>query len=83
MKEKICELINDKLDHLGVFIDSVVYEKEDNNNYLRIVLDSQDIISLDVVVEATKIINPILDSNDTLIEETYILDVYAKSKGDE
>jgi ribosome maturation factor RimP len=38
-------------------------------------------IDLSKVVMVTRIINPILDKED-LIKEEYMLDVYAKSKGD-
>lgn len=49
---------------------------------MRVILDSNDIIDMNKVVEASKIINPILDKANP-IEDKYILDVYAKSKGDE
>ena len=82
MKEKLIELVGTKLEELQVYIDDVIFEKEGKNNYLRVVLDSDGVIDLEKVVSATKIINPILDENH-FIEEHYILDVYAKSKGDE
>ena len=82
MKEKIIEAIGDKLDNLGVIIDDVRYEMVDNENTLIIVLDREEIIPLNEVVMATRIINPILDKLD-LINESYTLDVYAKEKGEE
>lgn len=81
MKEKIIEAVGDKFDKLNVFIDSVTYGKVDGENTLTIVLDSEEMIALNVVVMATRILNPILDKLD-LIKESYTLDVYAKSKGD-
>lgn len=81
MKEKIIEAVGNKFDELGVFIDSVTYGKVDNENTLTIVLDSSEMITLNKVVMATRIINPILDKLD-LIKESYTLDVYAKEKGD-
>ena len=81
MKEKMIEEVGNKLDDLGVFIDSVTYGKVDNENTLTIVLDSSEMITLNKVVMATRIINPILDKLD-LIKESYTLDVYAKEKGD-
>jgi len=81
MKEKIIEALGNKLDDLGVFIDSVTYGKVDNENTLTIVLDSSEMITLNKVVMATRIINPILDKLD-LISDSYTLDVYAKEKGD-
>lgn len=82
MKEKVIELIGDNLSTLNVHVDDVIYEKEGRTNYLRVVIDADFIIDIDKVVEATKIIDPIVEKAN-LIEEEYILDVYAKSKGDE
>ena len=82
MKEKIIEAVGDKLDNLGLIIDSVEYGIVDGENTLTIVLDREEIINIDEVVMATRIINPILDKLD-LIKESYTLDVYAKEKGDE
>jgi len=80
MEDKIKELLALKVENYGVVIDSIEYEKG-SNNFLHVVLDREEIIPLDLVVEVTKAINPILDDND-LIKDDYILDVYAKSKGD-
>lgn len=82
MKEELIKLVGNKLDSLEVFIYDVVYEKEGSTNYLRVIIDSKDMIDIDKVVEVTKIIDPILDEED-FIKDKYILDVYAKSKGDE
>ena len=81
MKEKIIAEIGNKLDDLNLFIDDIIYGKVDNENTLTIILDSSEIIPLNKVVMATRIINPILDKLD-LIKESYTLDVYAKEKGD-
>lgn len=80
MKEKVKEIIGDSLQDLGLTIDSVVYEKESGHNFLRICLDSPDIIDLDLIVKATNIINPLMDKAE-LINEEYHLDIYGKSKG--
>lgn len=80
MEEKIKKLLEEEVEKVGVRIDSVKLEKEDNNLFLRIVIDRDEIIDLDKCVEVTNIINPILDEVD-LIEESYILDVSTKEKG--
>lgn len=80
MEAKIKELLDGKLVELNMVVDSVVYEKEGSQMFLRICLDSEDIIDLDKVVLATKIIDPIVESAN-LIDEKYILEVYGKSKG--
>lgn len=81
MKEKIIEAIGNKLDSLGIRIDDVTYGKVDGENTLTIILDREEIININEVVMATRIINPILDKLD-LINESYTLDVYAKEKGE-
>ena len=82
MKEKIIEAVGDKFNNLGLVIDSVEYGKVDGENTLTIVLDREEIININEVVMATRILNPILDKLD-LIKESYTLDVYAKEKGEE
>lgn len=81
MKEKVKEIIGNSLQELNLWIDDVVYEKENNTNYLRICLDSKDVIDVNLIVSATRIINPLIDEAD-LINEEYILDIYGKSKGE-
>ena len=80
MKEKVKEIIGNSLDDLNLVVDDVIFEVENNHKFLRIVLDSPDIIDLNKIVEATKIINPLMDKAD-LIDEKYHLDIYGKSKG--
>ena len=80
MEEKVRNLIEGEINKLGINIDSVKYEKEGNNNFLRIVIDADKIIDIDTCVEVTNIINPILDEAD-FISDSYILDVSTKEKG--
>ncbi len=82
MKEDLIKEIGNKLDDLNVYIYDVLVEKEGKDTYLRVVLDASDMIDIDRVVKATKIIDPIVEKMN-LVENEYILDVYAKSKGDE
>ena len=77
---KVRELIEDNLLDYGVSIDSIKYEKEGNNDFLRIVIDRDKTIDIDTVVEVTKIINPLLDDSD-IFDNSYILDVSSKEKG--
>ena len=80
MKEKVQEIIGNSLENLNLIVDSVVYEKENGNNFLRICLDSKDNIDLNLIVQATNIINPLMDKAN-IINEEYHLDIYGKSKG--
>ena len=80
MEDKVRDLISDEVNKLGISIDSIVYEKEGNNYFLRIVIDRDDIIDIDTCVEVTNVINPLLDKAD-FIKDSYILDVSTKEKG--
>lgn len=81
MEQKIKEAIGTSLEKLELWVDSIVVEKEEGNTFLRIALDADFIIPLNKVVMATRIINPILDKVEIDLDN-YILDVYAKEKGD-
>ena len=78
--EKIKEIITNPMQEKDIIVDSVTWEKEGKYNYLKIVLDKVNGIDIDAIVEATHIINPILDEND-LIEDEYILDISSKERG--
>lgn len=80
--KKIHESIEEILKKEEIVVDSVVFEKEGKYNFLRIVLDKMGGIDLDTIVNATNLINPILDKLD-LIQEEYILDVLSKERGNE
>lgn len=80
IEEKIRKMLEEPVAEAGVMLDSITLEKEDNNLYLRIVIDRDEIIDIDKCVEVTNIINPILDREDP-IKESYTLDVSTKEKG--
>ena len=80
--KKIEESIKAPLEKLNIIVDSVIWEKEGNYNNLKIFLDKVGGLDLDTIVEATNIINPIIDELD-LIDEEYILDVSSKERGNE
>ena len=80
MEEKIRNLIEGEVNKLGISIDSITYEKEGNNYFLRIVIDRDEIIDIDTCVEVTNVINPLLDDCKELTD-SYILDVTTKEKG--
>ena len=81
IEKKVRELIEEEVSKMGIRIDSIVYEKEGSNYFLRIVIDRDQIIDIDTCVEVTKIINPLLDKAN-IIEDSYILDISSKEKGE-
>lgn len=81
MKEKIIELVDNKLEELSIWIDDVYEEEREGNKFLCVVLDSEEMLDLNKVTEASRIINSLIDEAD-MLDEAYILDIYAKSKGE-
>ncbi len=80
IEEKIENLISEELNKNGFRIINVKYVKESGHNFLRIVIDKDEVVNVDSCLVATKIINNILD-NKHLIEDEYILDVCSYEKG--
>jgi len=78
--EKIKKEIEGPLKELDIIVDSIDYIKRGSMNFLQIYLDKVNGIDLDSIVAATEIINPIIDELDP-IEESYILDVLSKERG--
>ena len=81
MEDKVRNLIEEEVNKLGVRIDDIEYLKENGNYFLRITIDKDDIVDLDTCVEVTNIINPILDESN-IIDDSYILDITTKEKGE-
>ena len=81
MEDKVRNLIEEEVNKLGVRIDNIEYLKENGNYFLRITIDKDDIVDLDTCVEVTNIINPILDEIN-IIDDSYILDITTKEKGE-
>ncbi len=76
--EKIKKVLEKPLSNINMTIDEISYKSKN----LNIVLDSPEIINVDKIVEASRLISKILDEND-FIKEQYMLDVSSKEKGDE
>ena len=55
--KKIRELITKPMQDMEIIVESVTWEKEGNQNYLKIELDKINGIDLDTIVEATRKVN--------------------------
>ena len=82
MENKVKELLDDKIKDLNLFVSSVYYSNEEGVKTLNIELDSNEVIDVNKITEATKIINPIMDDNN-LCNDIDVLDIHSKEKGDE
>lgn len=83
MKNQIAELLNDKIKELNVFVDDAFMSTEEGKTIFNIVLDSEEIIDLNRITEASRIINKIMDANASLLNDCDELDIYSKEKGEE
>lgn len=85
MEEKLSILeskIKEALKEKEITVDSVSYEKNSGNyNVLAVILDKVGGLDLDTIVDATHIINPIIDEYD-FTDDSYILDVMSKERGE-
>lgn len=78
--EKIKESLIPSLKKLDIIITDITYKKNGKYNFLTIELDKEGGLDLDAIVEASNVINPIIDELD-LIDDSYILDVISKERG--
>ena len=76
MEERVKKVIAKPLEKLNMVVDSISFEKGN----LNIVLDSDEVIDLNRIVEASHLINDILDKED-FIKDQYMLDISSKEKG--
>ena len=84
MKEKIIDLVSDHLGEFQVYIDDVFVSMEEGKKILNIVLDSNvGVIDLNLITEASRVINQIIDKNNVLDDDIYEVDIYSKEKGED
>ena len=84
MKEKIIDLVSDYLGEFQVYIDDVFVSVEEGKKILNIVLDSDvGVIDLNLITEASRVINQIIDRNNVLDDDIYEVDIYSKEKGED
>ncbi len=82
MKEKISDLVENEIQKLNVFVDDVFVSTEEGKQILNIVLDSEEVIDLNLITEASRIINKLIDQNQVLDDDIYEVDIYSKEKGE-
>ena len=82
MKDQIANLVNDSIKELNVFVYDAYTSNQEGKKIFNIVLDSGEVIDLNKVTEASRIINKIMDKNESLLEDIEELDIFSKEKGD-
>ena len=77
---KLTKKINIAIKKMDIFVDNISYKKKGKYNFLEITLDKVGGIDLDEIVDATKIINPIVEKYN-ICDDSYIMDVISKERG--
>ena len=80
MEEKIRQKIEKPLEEIGVTVDSISLTEEEGEKTLLIKIDSDKVVDINLCVESTNIINPLIDELDLNIEGNYVLDVCSKGE---
>ena len=82
MKTQVAKLVNESIKELGVFVDDAYISTEEGKKIFNIVLDSEEIIDLNRITDASRIINKIMDENASLLDDADELDIFSKEKGE-
>lgn len=82
IEDKVRSIIEKDILEENYRLDEVIYEKEGNSYFLRIIIDKDGIVDVEDTVKIFHIVNKLLDKEDP-IKESYILDVCSKEKGRE
>ncbi len=83
MKKEIASLLDESIKDLNLFVDDAFISEEEGQKIFNIVLDSSEVIDLNRITEASRIINAIMDKNVSVLEDADVLDIYSKEKGEE
>lgn len=82
MKETVANLVNEEIKGLNVFVDDAFISEEEGKKLFNIVLDSEEVIDLNKITDASRIINKIMDEHEDVLGDIDELDIYSKSKGE-
>ncbi len=81
MKETVSQLVDSKIKELNVFVEDAFISTEEGKQIFNIVLESEEVIDLNKITEASRIINDIMDKHEEVLGDIDELDIYSKEKG--
>ena len=79
--EKLKIDLQERLDSDEIIVDDVTFEEKGKYRFLTVTLDKIGGIDLETIVDATKIVNGVVDKAD-ITDDSYILDVVSKERGE-
>ena len=82
MKETVANLVNEEIKELNVFVDDAFISEEEGKKIFNIVLDSEEVIDLNKITDASRIINKIMDNHEEILDDCDELDIYSNEKGE-
>lgn len=82
MEGKVKALIEKPLEEINIKLCDVEYVKEGSMYFLRVIIDKEPYVDVDACVEATNVINPLIDTIEAEFDDSYVLDVCSKEKGE-
>ncbi len=82
MKEVVASLVDSKIKDLDMYVCDAFISKVEGKTVFNIVLDSDIVIDLNRITDASRIINDIMDSTDKIEHNYDELDIYSEEKGD-
>ena len=80
IESQVRQIVEDAITKENYRLESVIYEKEGNTYFLRIVIDKDGIVDVEDTVKVFHIVNKLLDEKDP-IKDAYVLDVCSMEKG--
>ena len=80
IESQVRQLVEDAITKENYRLEDVIYEKEGNTYFLRIIIDKDGIVDVEDTVKVFHIVNKLLDEKDP-IKDAYVLDVCSMEKG--
>ena len=73
--------LQEAFEKTDIIVDDITFEEKGKYKFLTVTLDKIGGIDLETIVEATKIVNELVDKAD-ITDDSYILDVVSKERGE-
>lgn len=82
IKEIVASLVDSKIKDLNMYVSDAFRETVEGKTIFNIVLDSDEVIDLNKITDASRIINKIMDETKEIEQDYDELDIYSEEKGD-
>lgn len=73
--------LQEAFEKTDIIVDDITFEEKGKYKFLTVTLDKIGGIDLEIIVEATKVVNEVVDKAD-ITDDSYILDVVSKERGE-